>query len=165
MTPQAVTYAVAAVAVVIVLFFRLRGLKRTRRLHVERLWIVPTLYGAFAAALFWWRPPHGVQWLWAAGALLLGSAVGWWRGRMMRIEVDPVSRALSQRQSPAALVLLVALIGVRFVLREELGASGTVPAAGVIDAIVAFALGVIALQRAEMFVRARRLLAEARRLV
>ncbi|TRW16932.1 CcdC protein domain-containing protein [Glacieibacterium frigidum] len=162
MTPQAITYAVAAVAVLIVLFFRLRGLKRGRPLRLERLWIVPTLYGIFAAGLFWWRPPHGVQWLWAAAALLLGSAIGWWRGKLMRIEIDPVSHALNQRQSPAALLLIVGLIGMRFVLREELGATGTMPAAGVIDAFVAFAVGLLAMQRVEMFLRARRMLAEAR---
>lgn len=162
MNGQAVGYAIAAVAVVIVVFFRLRGLKRSRRLRLERLWIVPTLYGVFAAGLFWWRPPHGVQWLWAAGALLLGGTVGWWRGKLMRIEIDPVSHALNQRQSPAALLLIVALIGLRFAVREELGATGTIPAAGVVDAFVAFAVGLLTLQRVEMFVRARRLLGEAR---
>lgn len=162
MNEQTITYAITGIVIVIVLFFRLRGLKRGRRLRLERLWIVPTLYGVFAAGLFWWRPPHGVQWLWAAAALMTGSAIGWWRGGLMHIEVDPVSHALNQRQSPAAMLLIVALIGLRFVLREELGATGTLPAAGVIDAFVAFAVGLLAMQRVEMFLRARRLLSEAR---
>lgn len=162
MNGQTITYAVTGVAIVIVLFFRLRGMKRGRPLRLERLWIVPTLYGIFAASLFWWRPPHGVQWLWAVAALLGGSAVGWWRGKLMRIEIDPVSHALNQRQSPAALLLIVALIGMRFVARDQLGAGGTMPAAGIIDAFVAFAVGLLAMQRVEMFLRARRMLSEAR---
>lgn len=157
-----VTYLVAGIAVVAVLAFRLRSLRKSRSLRLERLWIVPTLYGVFAAGLFWWRPPHGMQWLWAAGALLLGGTIGWWRGKLMRIEVDPVSHALNQRQSPAALLVIVALIGMRFALREELGATGTMPAAGIIDAFVAFAVGLLAMQRVEMFLRARRLLTVAR---
>ena len=133
-------------------------------LKVERLWIVPTLYSIFAAGLFWNLPPHGLQWLWATLALVAGGAVGWLRGRTMRIAVDPVTHDLNQRQSPAALVLLVALIGLRYVAREHFGTDITHAGAGVVDGFVAFAVGLLAMQRVEMFLRARRLLGEARAL-
>lgn len=161
MTPQAIGYAIAGVVIVAVVAFRLRAMKRGRPLRLERLWIVPALYLVFATGIFWWRPPHGAQWLWAAAALLAGGVLGWWRGKLMRIEIDPGSHALNQRQSPAAMMLIVGLIGLRFLAREELGTTGAMPAAGIIDAFVAFAVGLLTMQRVEMFLRARRMLRAA----
>ncbi|QXQ06293.1 cytochrome c biogenesis protein CcdC [Sphingosinicellaceae bacterium] len=160
--PRFISYAAAGVGIAVLLFFRLRAMRRAKPLKLERLWIIPALYTAFACALFWKLPPHGLQWLTVTAALAVGAGVGWLRGSTMRIAVDPVTHDLNQRQSPAALVLLVALIGMRYVAREHFGGDLTHAGAGVIDAFVAFAVGLLALQRVEMFLRARRLLGEAR---
>ena len=45
--------------------------------------------------------------------LLIGAAVGWQRGKMMHIHVDPETHALNQKASPAAMFFLIALIVVR----------------------------------------------------
>ena len=160
--PRFVSYVAAGVGIAVLLFFRLRAMRRAKPLKLERLWIIPTLYTAFAIGLFWYLPPHGLQWLWATLALVAGGGIGWLRGSTMRIAVDPVTHDLNQRQSPAALVLLVALVGVRYVAREHFGGDLTHAGAGVIDAFVAFAVGLLALQRVEMFLQARRLLGAAR---
>ena len=114
--------------------------------------------------LFWTLPPKGSQWLWAAGALILGGGVGWLRGKAMRITVDPETHDLNQRQSPAALIIILVLVAARFYARSAFGMDGDMShvSHGIIDSFVAFAVGLLALQRIEMFLRARRLLEAAR---
>ncbi len=162
MNPQQLSYLIGGVLLVVIIAFRLLRMKKARPLKLERLWIVPTLYTVFAIGLFWRLPPHGWQWATTAAALVAGGGLGWLRGSTMRIAVDPVTHDLNQRQSPAAIILIVVLIGGRFLLREQFAGDPTHPAAGVIDAFVAFAVGLLTLQRVEMFLRARRLLGVAR---
>ena len=161
---RALTYGITGIVMVIVLAFRWRRMKRSTPLKLERLWIIPVLYSAFAATVFWLLPPHGWQWAWAAGALILGGGVGWLRGKAMRIEIDPVTHDLNQRQSPAALLIIVGLVVVRIITRSAFGMDVD-PAHvshGLIGAFIAFAVGLLSLQRLEMYLRARRLLVAAR---
>jgi hypothetical protein len=83
----------------------------------------------------------------------------------MAITVDPQTHMLNQQASPAAMIFLVVLVAIRFglrsVLTEEAGALH-VSAAFVTDVFVVFAVGLLAVTRLEMFLRARRLLDEAR---
>jgi NAD/NADP transhydrogenase beta subunit len=154
------------VIVAIVLMIRFRTLRRPRRLRLGMLWIVPTLYLAITVTLFVAAPPTPGGWVAIAIALPLGGLVGWYRGRTMAIEVDPVTHALSQRGSPAAMLFIVAIIAVRSALRaaSESGeaAAWHVDATMATEVLVAFALGLLAMTRMEMWLRARRLLAEAR---
>ena len=149
----------------IVLFFRFRNLGKARKLRLERLWIIPALYLAMAALLFAQMTPHGLGWLWAGLSLAAGAAIGWQRGRAMHIAVDPDTHALNQTSSPLALLLLVALIAIRSVLRAAAdlgGSSWHLDAVLITDCLVAFALGLLTLQRLEMYLRGLRLLREAR---
>ena len=161
-TVQTITWATTAVTLAIVVVVRLVRMKRSRPLKLERLWVVPALYSVFAAVMFWRAPPVGLQWLWAATAFAGGVGVGWLRGSTMRIDVDPVTHDLNQRQSPAALLLIVALVLMRTLVRSQLGDQLDHPAGGVIDAFLAFAVGLLSAQRLEMYLRARRLLEAAR---
>jgi len=165
LTPENVlytAYGIVAIGLLLFLVFGLRSIRKPRRLKLERLWVIPAIYAMFAIGLFWRQPPQGVQWLWALGAALLGGGFGWLRGRTMRITVDPVTHSLNQRQSPAALVLIAVLVGGRYLVRAQLGIDLTHAGAGVIDAFVAFAVGLLSMQRLEMYLRAKRLLDEAR---
>jgi membrane protein CcdC involved in cytochrome C biogenesis len=94
--------------------------------------------------------------------LAIGAAVGWQRGKMMHIHVDPETHALNQKASPAAMFFLIALIIVRAGARSVIGETGTVSPAMLTDPLIAFALGMFTLQRVEMYLRAKRLLEEAR---
>ena len=93
--------------------------------------------------------------------LLIGAAVGWQRGKMMHIHVDPETHALNQKASPAAMFFLIALIVVRTGARSVLEQTGGVSPAMLTDPLIAFALGMFTLTRLEMYLRARRLLEEA----
>lgn len=79
----------------------------------------------------------------------------------MHIHVDPETHALNQKASPAAMVFLIALIALRMLGRTILGAEGVSPAM-LTDPLIAFALGMFSLTRVEMYLRAKRLLEEAR---
>jgi hypothetical protein len=160
-------YAIMAAVLCLVLFFRVRRVNQARPLKVERLWIVPALYLLVAATAFVATPPDAAGWGIAILAFALGAVLGWQRGRMMRIDVDPESHAVTATQSPAALLFIVVLIALRSGLRE-MAATGHgglfhVSPATITDVLVAFALGLLGVQRLEMYLRARRLIAEARR--
>jgi hypothetical protein len=149
----------------LVLVLRLRKMNKASPLRVERLWMLPAFYAAMVAIIFWSHPPHGMTWFYALLGLLIGLPVGWYRGKLMRINVDPQTHALSQQASPAAILFIVALIAVRYAGRSMAMANGgESPDAifAVTDILLAFALGFLTMQRLEMGLRARALLAAAR---
>lgn len=163
---QMIQYAITAVIVLVVLAIRLRGMSRVRRLRLETLWIVPAIYLAFAAFMFAEFPPTGLAWLYCAVALVAGAAIGWQRGKLMHIHVDPETHILNQKASPAAFAFIIVLILVRFGARGMMAAGGEygvhVNTMMITDALIALALGLFAVQRLEMYLRAKRLLEEAR---
>ncbi|WP_223798025.1 CcdC protein domain-containing protein [Sphingomonas nostoxanthinifaciens] len=158
--PAWISYLITAAVIGIVLMLRVRGMRRARRLRLEQLWIVPAIYGVLTLWILYQFPPHGAKWLWLAVALALGAALGWRRAAYMRITIDPATHALNQQASPAALVFIVVLILLRQGLRYEAPALG-LDIMTVTDVLVVFALGLLAATRAEMFLRARRMLAMA----
>lgn len=160
--PSWTSYAITIGIVVIVMALRMRGMGRMRPLNLSSLWIVPVVYLLAAVLMFVSLPPTG----WVAVAsivgLLVGAAVGWQRGKMMHIHVDPETHALNQKGSPAAMFFLIALIVIRAGARSVLSQEGGVSPAMVTDPLIAFALGMFTLTRLEMYLRAKRLLEEAR---
>ena len=158
-------YAITGAIIAFVLFMRLRNIGKARRLRLETLWIIPTLFIAFAAFIFSQLPPVGLGWLWVGIAAALGGAVGWQRARLIHIGVDPETHEINQTTSPAALIFIVALIGVRWELRSAVAmgdARWHIGATLVTDIFVGFAIGVLTMYRVELYLRARRLLDEAR---
>jgi membrane protein CcdC involved in cytochrome C biogenesis len=107
-------------------------------------------------------PPTRLVAIASVVALLVGAAVGWQRGKMMHILVDPETHAINQKASPAAMLLLIGLIVVRAGARGILGEGHSVSPAMLTDPLIAFALGMFTLTRLEMYLRAKRLLEEAR---
>lgn len=157
-----ISIAITIAIVVIVMGFRLRRMGQMRPLKLESLWIVPAMYLVVAALMFWQLPPVGWVAIASAVGLAIGAAVGWQRGKMMHIHVDPDTHALNQKASPAAMFFLIALIAVRSAARGILGQDSGVSPAMLTDPLIAFAFGMFTLTRLEMYLRARRLLEEAR---
>ena len=160
-------YAITAIILAVVLAIRLKRMNVQRPLKLGQLWILPTLYAGIAVALFVATPPAGLGWLLCGVALLAGAALGWQRGRLIHVAVDPESHALSVRQSPAAVAFIIILIAVRSGLRAALangGGSGLhLDVATATDLLVALAVGLLTVQRVEIYLRARRLLEDARK--
>ena len=157
-----ITYAITGAVILIVMLLRWRRTGRAMPLKLERLWILPAFLGAMLLLTFSMMPPHGWGWLFCLVAAGLGAALGWQRGRMMAITVDPDTHRLSQTSSPAALVLIIAVI----VLRQAARAGGAeflhLDAIALSDMLLALAFGLVVAQRVEMFLRGRRLLRAAR---
>ena len=135
---------------------------KMRPLNLSSLWIVPAVYLAVAVMMFVSLPPTGWVAIASVAGLLIGAAVGWQRGKMMHIHVDPETHALNQKASPAAIFFLIALIIVRAGARSVLSQEGGVSPAMLTDPLIAFAFGMFTLTRLEMYLRAKRLLEEVR---
>ena len=165
LNPQIIVYLVVGVLVLGLFAFRISRMTQTRKLRVGTLAIAPVYLAAVSAFLIYRFPIAGMDWLWMAVILVVGAGIGWWRGKTMHISVDPETQALMMKASPMALIFLVGLIvvrvGLRFLFAEEAGA-WHVSANLLNDAFVAFALGVLGTTSLEMYIRARRLLEEAK---
>ena len=153
------SYVIPLIVIAVVMVLRIRRMSRAQPLRLERLWLVPALYFVIVVALFVQAPPPGAGgWASAAVALIAGGFLGWQRGKMMRIQIDPDTHALSQRSSAAGVVFLVALLAVRYAVRD-LGGTMHLNVALMTDTLAALALGMFGVQRLEMFIRARRMIA------
>jgi p-aminobenzoyl-glutamate transporter AbgT len=136
--------------------------RRARPLRIERLWLRPAISIAFALVfLFSYPPPlSAVSVAVVLLGLAVGAAVGWQRGRFMRIEVDPATHAMTARMSQLGMVLVLAFFAARYLLRGAF--LGPVPAASLTDALMLSAAAMMLAQQTEVSLRARRLLQEAR---
>jgi hypothetical protein len=143
----------------------LRRNLRPRPLKVERMWFYPGLMLIAAAMLMVSQPPplQPLALGLIGGALAVGAAIGWQRGRLTHITVDPATHDLTSKASPIGLVLILALFALKLGLRSvPIGKDLPVSAAVLTDASLLFAVGLLVTQRLEMWQRATRLLADAR---
>jgi membrane protein CcdC involved in cytochrome C biogenesis len=162
---QLISYLITGAVIALIIALRLRRMGQSLPLKLERLWVLPAIYAVFCAVLVYQSPPDGAGWLWCLGALVLGGVIGWYRGKTITIAVDPATETLNQTASPAGIIFLVVLILLRFALRSFAADEAEalhVGAGTIVDAFLALALGLIAMQRLEMFLRAKKLLLGAR---
>lgn len=159
-----ISYAITATIIAVVFALRWRRMSKVRPLKLEQLWVLPAFYALVAVLTYAATPPHGLAWLFCAVALGFGAALGWQRGKMMRISVDPESHALNQVASPAAVLFILAIVVARQVARAALTADNALHlnALAVTDMLIALALGLFTAQRIEMYLRGKRLLTAAR---
>ena len=139
---------------------------RARTLRVERLWISPLIVMLATVLAFSQNPPPGpIGLALDLGAVALGGLLGWWRGRASRFTVDPETRVVTSKVSPAGMLLLLGIFAVRYLLRSLLGGESSalhLTAAEATDSFLLLAVGVVSAQRLEWWIRARRMIAEAR---
>ncbi len=147
-----------------VMLFRLRSMGRERPLKVTTLWVVPAVYVLLVGASLVGMRPTALGWALLIAGLVVGGLLGWHRGKLIRIERNPETGELSQQASPLAMLLLVAIIVLKLGAREIFGDS----AAGqpgshamlLTDTFIGFALGLLSATRLELYLRARRTLAD-----
>jgi len=163
LSPQLMGLVVPLAIIIPILILRN---SRPRPLRIERLWIRPAVFIAMMAlALTASAPPIDVANVaLLVVALAIGGGLGWMRGKSMHIQVHPETHELSARASPLGLVFILGLLAVRFALRGAALESASVVHLSIIaiaDAFVLLAVGMMVVQGLEMWLRARRLLAEA----
>ena len=163
MDPKLLQTILPVVVIVIVMALRFRSLKKAQPLRPGTLWIGPVLIIAVAVGVLYATPLSAMGLSIGGVAMVIGAAIGWQRGKMIRIERDPATGKLTQQASPAAMILLVGIIGLRYVLRSYFdltpGADGKMSAQALLvtDVLLLFAVGLIVATRAEMIIRVRRL--------
>jgi hypothetical protein len=139
---------------------------RARKLKVERLWISPAIVMLLTIVAFAANPAPGL--LGVAidiVAVGLGALLGWWRGRASRFTVDPETHVVTSRVSPVGMLLILGIFGLRYLLRSVLGGEASMlhlTAAEITDSFLLLAVGVVSAQRLEWWIRARKMIAEAK---
>lgn len=163
--PKTLGPIIGIVIFLAVFSFRMSRARKQQPLKLEWMWVMPLFLVLAAGSLLWQFPPQGLEWLWLAVVFAIGGAIGWQRGRMMAITVDPTTHNLNQQASPAAMILLVGLVVIRLGLRSVLTEEANVlhiTVNFVTDAFVILGVGLLTITRLEMFLRARKLLDQAR---
>jgi O-antigen/teichoic acid export membrane protein len=154
---------------VAVMLWRLRTMDKARPLRLRTLWVLPLVFVVLVGFVLAKMPPSPWGVVVIAVGVLVGAGVGWQRARWMRLHLEREGGAtrVMVRQSPAALLLLMGIAGLRTLFRSATGASamsgtvhaGQLPVAALLftDALLGFALGMIVAQRIELWRRARQL--------
>jgi hypothetical protein len=140
---------------------------QARRLRIERLLIGPAIYAVIIGLSFYGRPidlsPLSLG-LMALG-LAAGLGLGWMRARGTRVAIDPETHELTSQVSPWGMLLLVAImlarIGIEY-LDATMGSSWPISPAAIANALLLLALGNIVGRAGEVWMRAQKLLTEAR---
>jgi hypothetical protein len=155
----------AIVAVVILAVVVSRSL-RPRPLRLDRLWIRPAIFAIIVVSSLGASavPSDAESLAILVLALGLGVALGWQRGRLMRIDIDPETHLLSVRASPLGMLLILGLLGLKVFLRGAAMDSHAllgVPAITITDGLMLLLGATVVTQSLEMWLRARQLLASA----
>ncbi len=157
--PQTLAAAVGALTALPVMLLRNR---KPRTLRPKWLWVAPLLIVTVVGLMLWTEPgPREFgPWSWAglALALVLGCVAGWQRGRTTNIERDPATGAFTFQSSPVGMALVIGLLLMRAAIRPWLAVNAEtygLNAAAIADGFLLFALGLVAVQRLEMWLRTR----------
>jgi hypothetical protein len=155
-------YLLGGAVFLVVLYFRWRRMSTAQPLKIERMWIRPAIVLALCGFILHQYPPQPSDLPWLGLALVIGGLVGWQRGRFVKIVVHPETHEINQQASPAALIFLIAIVALRIVLRQEAMAAWHIGLSLLTDLSIVFAAGLFTAQQVEMWLRARKLLAQAR---
>lgn len=155
------------IVVLVIVAVLVRRNMRARALKVERLWIRPVLFAIIVSATLGATalPLDPLSLAVFALAVVAGVGLGWQRGRFMKITVNPDTHDLTSQASPLGILFILAVLAVRLVLRGVLTESHAVlglTAAAVTDGLILLVGAMMVTQSLEMWLRAQRLLDEAR---
>jgi hypothetical protein len=173
MTQQQLIQLFLPIAILLpVMYLRMRRMAGTRPLKLNRLWIQPAIILAVVAMALFMPQSHqhvvrhfvALDWVWLALAAGLGAVGGWYWGRTMVIDVHPEDGTLMVTGGQAAILVLVVLVLLRLGLRTGLEVEGkamNLDALLISDASIIFTAALFTVRAAEMYIRARRVMARA----
>jgi hypothetical protein len=139
---------------------------RPRRLRIEILWLWPVIYMVLLVAALSAAPPPvtPVSISLLVLGFVLGVAIGWQRGSFTNLDIHPDTHDLTSRASPIGLIFIFAILALRIVLRGVLTENAAVlgvPVVAAGEALLVLAVAMLSTARLELWLRARRMLAEA----
>ena len=148
--------------VMIILFRRTR---RPRVIQPGRLWIGPAITVVFIAlyvngAMKLAPPLHPMDWWVIAGTGVVGAVLGAVRAHSVSLQRHPDTGAIQAKLTAWGLLLIVALIGGRLLLRQSGLVNANAPFGLYTDAAMSLALGAVVAQAIVLTRRCQALLAE-----
>lgn len=161
--PNALNYVIPILVLLPLIYLRLRRMMRPQPLKLNRLWIRPVIILALGLSALGAALPPVADLPWFGVAALSGGALGWQWGRLMAIHVDPKDGTLMTRGSQAALIVMILLLALRVGLRAGLrleAAAWHLDAVLITDGTIIFMAFLFGVRGLEMYLRARRILAE-----
>jgi len=152
-----------------ILYFRMRRMARPQALKLGQMWIRPAILLAVAGLVVLMPAPgraplDALALGWLALAAALGAAAGWQWGRTTQLHVHPENGTLMQTASAAGMLVLVVLVVIRLGLRAGLkleAGAWHINVLLITDASIVFSALLFAVRGLEIFIRARRIMAEA----
>ena len=157
------SYVIPILVILPLIYLRLRKMMRPQPLKLNRLWLRPVIILALGVSALGAALPPVADLPWFALAALAGGAAGWQWGRLMAIHIDPANGTLMTRGSQAALIVMVLLLALRVGLRAGLNleaAAWHLDAVLLTDGFIVFTAFLFGIRGLEMYLRARRVLAE-----
>jgi hypothetical protein len=138
---------------------------RARKMRIEQMWIRPAIIFLILALSVASQPPPLEILVILALVLATGAgfAFGWWRARFVNITIDVGTHQLTGKQSPWGMLIFIAIMVVRLGARYALGGADDfngLPVAAIVDALTLFYGGVVMGTQLEVYLRARKLLAD-----
>jgi len=140
---------------------------RPRKLKVERLWLFPVVYTALLVSGLSAAPPPLTPISIAVLVLsaVIGGLIGWQRGRFTKIDINPETHEMTAQASILGiafiLIVLMARIGLRDYFAKNASGLG-VPGAVLGDGLLVLAVVMLTVQRLEIWIRATRMLNDAK---
>ncbi len=148
-----------------IMAWRFRSLEKARPLRLPLLWIAPVIVSAAVSLALYGMPPSLLGWSALAAGFAIGAGIGMQRSRLMRLHVEGegADARVMMRQSPLALLLLLAVFAARrMILPGGMAMGATHPAANALimtDAMLGFVLGMVVVSRLILWQRARGMVA------
>lgn len=149
----------------LVMLLRMRSMRKARPLRLPMLWILPVLAVALVGLALFAMPLTALGWAAFVPGIIIGGAAGRWRAGMMHLHIEGEDAAarVMMRQSPAALLFIVAIFMARRLLPHYDG--GDLSEAPrmvmlVTDFGLGFVPGLICGQRITLWLRARQMIAQ-----
>lgn len=148
-----------------IMAWRFRSLEKARPLRLPLLWIAPVIVTAAVSLALYGMPPSLLGWSALAAGFAIGGGIGMQRSRLMRLHVEGegAEARVMMRQSPLALLLLLAVFAARrMILPGGMAMGAAHPAANALimtDAMLGFVLGMVVVSRLILWQRARAMVA------
>jgi hypothetical protein len=137
--------------ILVVVIIMIRRTQRPRIIRPARFWITPAIFlalgGFYALSAVQHGPPvQPVGWLVMAGTAVIGIGLGAVRAHSVKLRVHPDTGAIEATLSAWGLLILLAWIGGRMLLRQSGIVDVSTPFGLYTDATLSLALGLILTQ-------------------
>jgi hypothetical protein len=163
MSKQMIIYVVFGVMLAAMFTLRVARSRNARPLNLQYLWILPLIIVVLAGFSIAKDGMPGTVKLAEMGVgLVIGAIGGWWRGKGTRITYDAASSQLMAQQGAIAILILFVVIGARGFIQMAVQTDPSMAQyQWLADGLLLFGVGFFGVSRIEMFLRGKRILADA----